>query len=207
MPAEFEAVRSLFNFHYIIFAFLTCLGALQIAAAASSRRGLYVLPSRGITYIAGLILIFSASAFLFLSPLWIDGPWVNASADSSSRLWGRAQLTGLGYARNVNDIDGGLAGTDQASLFAGAAALAFLASLAMGQVNSFLFYRRIKNKGTEVPDGLESLDFYLFGKAAVSSFRITQRRFIPYLNSSLRASPEISIWKIVVNAMARRESN
>ena len=122
-------------------AFLVVLGALQIAVSIPGIRGMMFLPGRVPTRILGGVLIVAGVVVFYLMPLWVDGPWAAGSvvSDSTQREWGRAAWSDLGAARNVNDVDGGMSGTDHARWFPIAMALAMIASLAGGTLMLRLF--------------------------------------------------------------------
>ena len=122
-------------------AFLVVLGALQIAVSIPKIRGMMILPGRISTRILGGVLIVVGVAVFYLMPLWIDGPWAAGSVvpDSTQREWGTAAWSDLGAARNVNDVDGGMSGTDHARWFPIAMALAMIVSLVGGTVMLRLF--------------------------------------------------------------------
>lgn len=134
-------VQALFALHYFYFALLATLGALQVAVSVGGYRSLWLAPHRLTTRIAGVALIIAGAALFFLMPLWVDGPWAAGSveADSSTRLWGKADWGDLGAARNVNDVDGGLSGTGQATWFPLSALIAVCVSIAAGTANRKLF--------------------------------------------------------------------
>ncbi len=138
-------VQALFARHYFYFAALATLGALQIALSIGGYRGMWLVPGRISTRITGALLIAAGVALFFLLPLWVDGPWAAGSveADSSTRLWGKADWEDLGAARNVNDVDGGLAGTGQATWFPLSALIAVVVSISAGALNRKLFPGRM----------------------------------------------------------------
>lgn len=141
-PAD---VQALFARHYFYFALLATLGALQIAVSIGGYRGMWLVPGRLSTRFTGVALIVAGTALFFLLPLWVDGPWAAGSveADSSTRLWGKADWGDLGAARNVNDVDGGLSGTGQATWFPLSALIAGIVSIAVGTLNRKLFPGRM----------------------------------------------------------------
>lgn len=134
-------VQALFARHYFYLAALATLGTFQIAVSIGGYRNLWLIPHRMGTRFFGILLISTGVALFFLLPLWVEGPWAAGSveADSSTRLWGKADWGDLGAARNVNDIDGGLAGTGQATWFPLGALIAVLVSISAGTVNKRLF--------------------------------------------------------------------
>ncbi|MDA0232698.1 MAG: hypothetical protein O3B04_03350 [Chloroflexi bacterium] len=165
MTPDPSDVQALFARHYFYFAMLATLGALQIAVSIGGYPGLWVLPHRLGTRMAGAILIIAGAALFFMLPLWVDGPWAAGSveADSSTRQWGRADWGDLGAARNVNDIDGGLSGTGQATWFPLAALIAFCVSITAGAANRRLFPARMArmtpiSPGTDASEGIDDED-------------------------------------------------
>ena len=129
MPAT-EVITEQIGRQYFVMAFLVVLGALQIAASIPGIRGMMILPGRIPTRFLGGGLIVLGIVLFYLMPLWVDGPWAAGSveSDSTNREWGRAAWSDLGAARNVNDVDGGLSGTDHARWFPMAMALALITS-------------------------------------------------------------------------------
>ena len=130
-------VRSLFESHYFLFAFLSSLGTLQIAVTSSGIRGLWLTPYRRVTRWLGFICIFTAIIVFFGQPLFVDGPWAAGSvqSESSTREWGTASWDDLAGARNINDIHGGLDGVDQAIWFSLAVISAFVVSVVFGAIS------------------------------------------------------------------------
>lgn len=130
-------MRSLFESHYFLFAFLSSLGTLQIAVTNSEIRGLWLTPYRRVTRWLGFMCIVTSIIVFFGQPLFVDGPWAAGSvqADSSTREWGTASWDDLAGARNINDIHGGLDGVDQAIWFSLAAISAFVVSVVFGAIS------------------------------------------------------------------------
>jgi hypothetical protein len=183
-------VYSLFSRHYLYFAALATLGTLQIAVATGGYRGLWLTPSRAMTRLVGILLVLVGIALFFLMPLWVDGPWASGSvtADSASREWGKAGWGDLGAARNVNDINGGLSGTGQATWFPLGALIAFVVSVSAGTLNRKLFQRRMNASGEhdDDPDGISLTAQHSY----IDALKISWRRFRAELRSD--ASEEFS---------------
>ena len=141
MKPDPSDVQALFALHYFYFALLATLGTLQIAVSIGGYRSLWLVPQQLGTRIAGVTLVVVGAALFFMMPLWVDGPWAAGSveADSSTRLWGKADWGDLGAARNVNDVDGGLSGTGQATWFPLSALIAICVSVVGGTANRRLF--------------------------------------------------------------------
>lgn len=142
MSDEIEAAAALMVRDYIVFAFLVCLGALQISVSISGMRGLWLLPNRAFTRALGILLIVIGLAFYIFSPMWVEGPWSAGSVidgTSENRIWGTAALDEISAARNLNDIHGGMAGTAYASFFILSAVLATLFAAVIGTINTRLF--------------------------------------------------------------------
>ena len=137
MNTDPGVVRDLFAGHYLLFAFLTSLGAIQIAVSNAGTRGLWLTPYANMTRWLGIALIVTAITVFFMQPLWVDGPWAAGSveADSLTRDWGKASWGELSGARNVNDIHGGLDGVKQAGWFSLAAITAFAVSAIAGTLS------------------------------------------------------------------------
>ena len=153
-------------------AFLVVLGALQIAVSIPGVRGMMILPGRVPTRILGGLLIVAGVVIFYLMPLWIDGPWAAGSvaSDSTQREWGKASWSDLGAARNVNDVDGGMSGTDHARWFPIAMALAMIASLAGGTVMLRLFPPSRTSNADGQQTGLEGLSSRPFLPSLKTSF-------------------------------------
>ncbi len=171
MPAT-EVITEQIGRQYLVMAFLVVLGALQIAVSISGVRGMMLLPGRLPARFMGGGLIVAGIAIFYLMPLWVDGPWAAGSvgSDSTHREWGRAAWSDLGSARNINDVDGGLSGTDHARWFPIAMALALVTCLAGGTVMLWLFPAARRPAASEPIDGLAGL---------------STRPYIPALTTSL----------------------
>jgi hypothetical protein len=198
-------VQALFALHYFYFALLATLGTLQVAVSIGGYRSLWLTPHRLGTRIAGGVLILAGAALFFLMPLWVDGPWAAGSveADSSTRLWGKADWGDLGGARNVNDVDGGLSGTGQATWFPLAALITGCVSLAAGAANRRLFPARMASAilgieaatGTGDVDGIALMASHSYREALQTSWQ-RFRRELPADAASLLARADR--WSITV---------
>lgn len=143
-----SATRHLFTVDYLVMVTLVALGTVQLAAAAARLRGLWLVPGRTATRVAGVLLVVAGLAYFYLEPLWVAGPWRGASGI------GTVTLGALPGARNVNDIDGGLAGGQQAELFLAATAVALLVSVIAGWIG---FRMRPVTADPDASEGLEGL--------------------------------------------------
>ena len=172
MPPATDVITEQIGRQYLVMAFLVVLGALQIAVSIPGIRGMMILPGRVPTRILGGVLIVLGVVVFYLMPLWIDGPWAAGSvvSDSTQREWGRAAWSDLGAARNVNDVDGGMSGTDHARWFPIAMALAMIASLAGGTVMLRLFTPSRSSNGEEWQTGLKGLSSRPFLSSLKTSF-------------------------------------
>lgn len=112
------AVLAMFSWQYLLMAFLACLGIVQLAAARSGRRHLWLFPRRRATALFGVALLVAGIAMFYLIPLAMAGPWGPADAIDGSTTWARATPDLLHRARNLNDTEGGLSGHWQALWFA-----------------------------------------------------------------------------------------
>jgi len=108
------AVLAMFSWQYLVMAFLACLGIVQIAAARSGRRHLFLMHRRRATAILGFVLLVGGIALFYLIPLWMAGPWGPRDPVEGAATWGTATLESLTAARNINDTAGGLSGHWQA---------------------------------------------------------------------------------------------
>lgn len=172
MPPATDVITEQIGRQYLVMAFLVVLGALQIAVSIPGIRGMMILPGRVPTRILGGVLIVLGVVVFYLMPLWIDGPWAAGSvvSDSTQREWGRAAWSDLGAARNVNDVDGGMSGTDHARWFPIAMALAMIASLAGGTVMLRLFPPSRSSNAEEWQTGLKGLSSRPFLSSLKTSF-------------------------------------
>ena len=176
-------------------------GTLQIATSIGDHRGFWILPGRKITRLLGVMLLVVGITFFFLQPLWTEGPWATGEVgyDSSTRGWGKANWNDLGAARNINDVDGGLSGTDQATWFPLAAFLAVVISLIFGSINRRLFFSRIKldpkNFSVNEAQGLELLVFKDYPAALKCSWKIL---LINFRSDSKKFFDESPKWSISV---------
>lgn len=183
------------------------IGALQIAVSVGGHRGWWLLPGKMLTRSAGVVLIITGVVLFLLQPLWLEGPWAAGSvgSDSSAREWGRADWGDLGAARNINDIDGGLAGAGQATWFPLSAIVAGLLSLAAATVNRRFFPDRMRTEsagaGAGDGDGLSTLDAASYPTALRVSWsalrRDLKRDAAALLDSSPRWSFSAFIWRRV----------
>ena len=110
-------VLVMFSWQYLLMAFLACLGIVQIAAARSGRRHLWLLRRHRSTTVLGIGLVIAGLAFFYLVPLAMLGPWGPPSPIDGTATWAIASPNALTEARNINDTDGGLSGHWQALWF------------------------------------------------------------------------------------------
>lgn len=126
---------------YLIFVSIFALGVLQIAASLGRLKGLLLFRETMPSRLAGFFLILAAIVWFFAS-----GP------------------------RNINDIDGGIAGTAQTGLFA----LGSFLALAVTVVLSSILNARLassKADSTKDPQGFEELSESNYVKALFRSLR------------------------------------
>jgi hypothetical protein len=112
-----NAVLTMFSWQYLVMALLACQGIVQMAAARSGRRRLWLLRRRRSTSLLGAMLLVVGIAFFYLIPLWMTGPWGPPDATVGHATWNTAPLESLTQARNINDTAGGLSGHWQALWF------------------------------------------------------------------------------------------
>ena len=175
MPPAVDVITEQIGRQYLVMAFLVVLGALQIAASIPGVRGMMLLPGRIPTRLLGGVLIVLGIVIFYVMPLWVDCPWAAGSvvSDSTQREWGRAAWSDLGAARNVNDVDGGLSGTDHARWFPIAMALALITSLAGGTLMIRLFPPPEANDGRPGLEGLSTRPFLSALKISFADLRST----------------------------------
>ena len=164
-----DATRDLFTNHYLLTAFVASIGVIQLAAVSARLRGLWFLPNLKLTYALGGVLIIGAFIWFIFTPLLVEGPWGHAprSAESHSRDWGQSSFRELGAARNVNDIDGGLAGNAQATLFPAGATAAMLITLAV----TSLINLRLSGRQGRGYDGVEALKTEAYARSVPSALQ------------------------------------
>lgn len=164
---------------------------------------MWLLPGRLVTRFFGVGLIIAGTVLFFTLPLWVDGPWAAGSveADSSTRLWGKADWGDLGAARNVNDVDGGLSGTGQATWFPLSALIAVVVSIAAGTANRKLFPARMTPKNYVAPADADGIDLMVTRtyRAALSSSwqrfkRDLRKDASALLDRSDRWSISVQVW-------------
>jgi hypothetical protein len=129
-------VLAMFSWQYLLMAFLACLGMVQIAAARSGRRRLWLLRRRRSTALLGVMLLVGGMAFFYLTPLWMAGPWGPPDPVNGVATWTTAPLESLTGARNINDTAGGLSGHWQALWVSLAWIAAVFFARAVGRVRS-----------------------------------------------------------------------
>jgi hypothetical protein len=110
-------VLAMFSWQYLLMAFLACLGIVQLAAARSRRRHLWLLSRQRSTVALGAVLLVAGIAMFYLIPLAMAGPWGPPDPVDGSPTWARATPDTLYRARNLNDTEGGLSGHWQAFWF------------------------------------------------------------------------------------------
>ena len=164
--------------HYLLLAFLSGLGTIQIAASLGGYRGLWLIPHRIATRWLGIVFLVGGFGLFLLLPLWTNGPWMHGSVqpNSADRHWGKAGWSDLPRANNVNDINGGLSGTQQAIWFPGGVAAAFLLSVLAGAVGTRLTGRGDDATVDDNEDGLDllkRLDYIRALRRSLSTFRAT----------------------------------
>ncbi len=125
-------VLALFSGHYLLLAFLAGLGVIQMGAARSGRRRLWILSHRRVTHLLGVALLLGGIALFYLLPLITTGPWGPPDATTGEPTFARATWETLPSARNINDTQGGLAGHWQALWFSVGWILAAFAARAVG---------------------------------------------------------------------------
>ncbi len=205
MTPDPSDVQALFARHYFYFAMLATLGVLQIAVSIGGYRAMWLIPGRMSTRITGVVLVLAGITLFFLLPLWVDGPWAAGSveADSATRLWGKADWGDLGAARNVNDVDGGLSGTGQATWFPLAALIAGIVSVAAGTLNRRLFPERM-GANSPVSDDIDGIE-RTSGESYLSALRVSWRRYrrefkadaLAKIDRADRWSISVLVWKWV----------
>ena len=160
--------------HYLLLSFGGSLGVLQIAAGLAGLRGIWLLPSAVATRWLGLAIITASVALFLIAPVWVEGPWAagSAEADSATRQWGKAAWSELAGAYNVNDIHGGVSGTEQAVWFPMGFAMALAICLVSGALRA---KRRGPAGDAETPDGLDGLKTHGYQSVLPRSWAVFRR--------------------------------
>jgi len=126
---------------YLIFVFVFALGVLQIAASLGRLSGLLLFRKTMPSRIAGALLILAVVVWFFASA-----------------------------PRNINDIDGGIAGTAQTGLFALGSFLAFAVTLVLSSILNVRLAGSKADASTD-PQGFEALSESTYAKALLRSLR------------------------------------
>ena len=169
-----DDVAEIFARDYLIAAYVSSLGALQVGASFGRLRALLFLPWATPARIFGVALFLGGLAYFFLAPLWSQGPWSNdpqgaevRGAEGRMVRWGKAGWSDLPRARNINDIDGGLSGTGQALWFPTGAGGALLTTLVIASIVN----RKIAGSSTPPLDGFQALRSRSWPRAVPASLR------------------------------------
>lgn len=201
MDTDPTVVRDLMVVHYVLFAFISSLGTLQISATLSGAQGLWLTPHRLTTRALGILLIITAFVVFFTQPLWVEGPWAAGSveADSVNRKWGVTSWKELAGARNINDIHGGLDGVQQAIWFPVAVALAFVVSALAGALNVKILATNTDTgkKTPEKMDGISGLSCRSYFTNLLYSWRIFRSEAADEWSEGLAAADSWSVFRMI----------
>ncbi len=196
MSYDIDAVAAMMGRDYLLFAFLVNLGVLQIATTISGARGLWLLPWRRPALYLGVSLVAVGVMVFVLSPMWNEGPWAAGSVvdgTSEGREWGKATLSDITNARNLNDIHGGLDGNDYARLFPLSALLAFIVCATVGGIS--IVIKRPKSSRKKDADGLDALGHDHYLAALAVSFSVMKRTMRKDIDSFMSEAPRWSVPK------------
>lgn len=139
--------------HYLMLAYLASLGAIQVVAAGSGLRGLWLISRPVLARRLGWALAVGAFVFYFFMPLWVAGPWGRLDPEGPPGR-GTSSFQQLTLARNINDVGGGLAGAHQALW----SAVGFGGALVTSALVGSLRESRRDREGEAPPDGFEALE-------------------------------------------------
>ena len=173
--------ENLFAWHYVLTAFGASLGVIQIAAASSGLRGLWLLPDRRAVYGLGVFLVLGAFAWFSLAPLWTDGPWETGTVvpGSPAREWGQASPGDLPSAYNLSDAYGGLTGPDQGVWFPVGAAAAVALTLGLASLANLRMHVLPERES----EGIQALSASTYPGALCRSLGFWRRRWSAELST------------------------
>lgn len=160
--AIMSEARDLLSDHYLMLAFLTSFGVIQLAAARGRLRGLAATKTVRGARVLGTLTITAGVALYYLLPLGVEGPWATAANPSGNAVWGIVGWGDLAAAHNVNDIHGGLSGNTQALLLLTACFAALSVSIAIASIR-----RAPKDEPLAATSALEALQLATVDEAVV----------------------------------------
>ena len=155
--------------------FLMCLGVLQISVSRSGIKGLWLTKSGFVNRCLGVILIVLGPIYFFVLPIFTFdfSCFGNAVISCFSKTM---SMDEIGFVRNVNDLDGGLAGAQQAFWFS----LAALLSICVSAVSGAFVTRSYSSKLNDETYGLAMLIY--------SSYLATFNKSVKFLWKSFKTN-------------------
>jgi len=111
--------------------FLMCLGVLQISVTRSGIKGLWLTKSGFVNRCLAVILIVFGPIYFFGQPIF--GFDISCFGNAVISCFSKTMsMDEIGFVRNINDFDGGLAGAQQAFWFSLSALLSICVSAVSG---------------------------------------------------------------------------
>ena len=155
--------------------FLMCLGVLQISVSRSGIKGLWLTKSGFVNRCLGVILIVLGPIYFFVLPIFTFdfSCFGNAVISCFSKTMSTDEI---GFVRNINDFDGGLAGAQQAFWFS----LAALLSICVSAVSGAFVTRFYSSKLNDETYGLAMLSY--------SSYLATFNKSVKFLWKSFKTN-------------------
>ena len=155
--------------------FLMCLGVLQISVSRSGIKGLWLTKSGFVNRCLGVILIVLGPIYFFVLPIFTFdfSCFGNAVISCFSKTMSTDEI---GFVRNINDFDGGLAGAQQAFWFS----LAALLSICVSAVSGAFVTRFYSSNLNDETYGLAMLSY--------SSYLATFNKSVKFLWKSFKTN-------------------
>jgi len=152
-----------------------CLGVLQISVSRSGIKGLWLTKSGFVNRCLGVILIVLGPIYFFVLPIFTFdfSCFGNAVISCFSKTMSTDEI---GFVRNINDFDGGLAGAQQAFWFS----LAALLSICVSAVSGAFVTRFYSSKLNDETYGLAMLSY--------SSYLATFNKSVKFLWKSFKTN-------------------
>ena len=152
--------------------FLMCLGVLQISVSRSGIKGLWLTKSGFVNRCLGVILIVLGPIYFFVLPIFTFdfSCFGNAVISCFSKTM---SMDEIGFVRNVNDLDGGLAGAQQAFWFS----LAALLSICVSAVSGAFVTRFYSSNLNDETYGLAMLSYSSYLATFIKSVKFLWKSF------------------------------
>ena len=125
--------------------FLMCLGVLQISVTRSGIKGLWLTKSGFVNRCLAVILIVIGPTYFFVQPIF--GFDISCFGNGVIGCFSKTlNMDEIGFARNINEFDGGIAGAQQAIWFSLAALLSICVSAVSGAFVTGLHSSKLNNE-------------------------------------------------------------